>query len=358
MAEHPLRERLRGQLMLALYRSGRQAEALDAYRGARRVLATSSGSSRARSCKRLEQAILEHDPALDLAPGAPAARRPPPRRAIGRSVVPEALDGARAGCCGSPSRWRRHEPPRELIVAAVVGAAELEGATAALARAARAAARARRRGARPPRSRRRRPASDVVRLAAQEGVDLLLTDAGGGAARGRAASCSSRRRATSRCSCRAGASLRSRVRWSFPFGAASHDWAALELGAWVARATDSAAAADRRRRRATATDGRDASRLLADASLIVAAAAPAWWRSRCSRRPGRSGVMALAEGAGLLVVGLSDRWRDEGLGPVRSAARRGAARADGAGPARARPGGMAPAETPTRFGWSLTVGAP
>ena len=53
-----------------------------------------------------------------------------------------------------------------------------------------------------------------------------------------------------------------------PFGAARHDWAALELGAWVARATGAplrliGAASDQR------TDGRDASRLLADASLIV-----------------------------------------------------------------------------------------
>ena len=70
--------------------------------------------------------------------------------------------------------------------------------------------------------------------------------------------------------------------------------------------------------------------------------------------PGRRGVAALAAGAGLLVVGLSERWRQEGLGRVRSElaaappaptvfVRRGS-----------RPGGLAPAESRTRFSWSLT----
>ena len=53
--------------MLALYRSGRQAEALAAYREARRVLVDELGIEPGRSLRELEQAILEQDPRLDLA---------------------------------------------------------------------------------------------------------------------------------------------------------------------------------------------------------------------------------------------------------------------------------------------------
>ena len=60
----PLRERLRGQLMLALYRAGRQAEALEAYHGARRALVDELGVEPGRQLRALQQAILEQDPAL------------------------------------------------------------------------------------------------------------------------------------------------------------------------------------------------------------------------------------------------------------------------------------------------------
>src|SRR5262245_20647298 len=63
--EHPLRERLRGQLMLALYRSGRQAEALDVYQAGRRLLADELGLDPGAALKDLQKAILVHDPALD-----------------------------------------------------------------------------------------------------------------------------------------------------------------------------------------------------------------------------------------------------------------------------------------------------
>jgi DNA-binding SARP family transcriptional activator/ABC-type transport system substrate-binding protein len=64
VARHSLRERLRGQLMLALYRAGRQAEALDAYQRARRTLVEELGIEPGPDLQRLEGQILNHDPAL------------------------------------------------------------------------------------------------------------------------------------------------------------------------------------------------------------------------------------------------------------------------------------------------------
>ena len=63
--EHPSRERLVGQLMVALYRSGRQADALESYRVARRRLVDELGLEPGRELQQLERAILAQDPALD-----------------------------------------------------------------------------------------------------------------------------------------------------------------------------------------------------------------------------------------------------------------------------------------------------
>jgi hypothetical protein len=65
---HPLRERLQAQLILALYRAGRQADALEAFRAARRYLADELGVQPGASLRRLEQAILEHDASVEAAP--------------------------------------------------------------------------------------------------------------------------------------------------------------------------------------------------------------------------------------------------------------------------------------------------
>jgi predicted ATPase/DNA-binding SARP family transcriptional activator len=64
VGEHPLRERLRGQLMLALYRGGRQAEALEAYQAAREVLVEELGIEPSAALKSLEKQILAQNPEL------------------------------------------------------------------------------------------------------------------------------------------------------------------------------------------------------------------------------------------------------------------------------------------------------
>lgn len=75
---HPSRERLLGQLLLALYRSGRQADALEAYRTARQRMLKDLGLVPGRDLQELQRAILAQDPALDP-PAGPARSKQPAR---------------------------------------------------------------------------------------------------------------------------------------------------------------------------------------------------------------------------------------------------------------------------------------
>jgi DNA-binding SARP family transcriptional activator/DNA-binding beta-propeller fold protein YncE len=76
VAEHPLRERPRAQLMLALYRSGRQAEALESFQDARNALVGELGVEPGPALRELQEAILRHDAELAAAPAAwPRLRR-------------------------------------------------------------------------------------------------------------------------------------------------------------------------------------------------------------------------------------------------------------------------------------------
>jgi DNA-binding SARP family transcriptional activator len=115
VAKHPLRERPRGQLMLALYRSGRQAEALDVYQATRRALVEELGIEPSPALQALERAILRQDPELELPPalGHPQGPRSPGRmRPETRSLprTPPLSAGTRSersSRCSSQTSWGR-----------------------------------------------------------------------------------------------------------------------------------------------------------------------------------------------------------------------------------------------------------
>ncbi len=105
--EHPLRERFRAQLMLALYRCGRQADALETYQRVRRLLSDELGLEPGDRLKQLEKAILEQDASLALpeasvaAPAAMAVARVGARRRLpGLAIVAGALMVAAALAAG------------------------------------------------------------------------------------------------------------------------------------------------------------------------------------------------------------------------------------------------------------------
>jgi DNA-binding SARP family transcriptional activator len=128
--EHRLNERLRGQLMLALYRSGRQAEALQVYHDGRRELVEELGLDPGPALQRLEQAILTQDPKLDPAPSAPAVPATPSDAADPRSPAP-----AQDGDVTFPELvWEHYRWERERRTAGAAGLATEAGYREKLAR--------------------------------------------------------------------------------------------------------------------------------------------------------------------------------------------------------------------------------
>jgi DNA-binding SARP family transcriptional activator/predicted negative regulator of RcsB-dependent stress response len=89
VAGNPLRERLRGQLMLALYRDGRQADALASYRAARKSFLDELGLEPSQGLRDLEQAMLENDPALR--PGSLTVAREPAALALVPRQLPAGI---------------------------------------------------------------------------------------------------------------------------------------------------------------------------------------------------------------------------------------------------------------------------
>ena len=138
-----------------------------------------------------------------------------------------------------------------------------------------------------------------------------------------------------------------------PFGGAEHDWAALAArlvaGFQLRRATEAARASGQ------TDEGKSVTRMLADAGLLVQQA------TGIATEPlvvagGRDGIVEAATGAGLLVLGLSDRWRHEGLGTTRSAIAKSAPAPVLFVKRGTRPGLFAPREDVTQFRWSMAGG--
>jgi DNA-binding SARP family transcriptional activator/DNA-binding beta-propeller fold protein YncE len=121
--EHPLRERLRAQQMLALYRAERQAGALDAYAEARRTLVDDLGIEPSEALQRLQQAILRHDPSLETPEGTAGVNGRAPTEAAPPATTTSAE--AREKRSRTPFRPRRWQ-------LALAGVVLLAAATAAI----------------------------------------------------------------------------------------------------------------------------------------------------------------------------------------------------------------------------------
>ena len=290
----------------------------------------------------------------------------PEREALRSILVAPLDDSATEPLLAVAEPLARSEPPRELLLVHLLQPASLAPGLSREARevaeaaadlnARRALLEARGVAARAAAFTSPDVGSDLVRLAARESVDLLLVNGrrpllGPGVPGGE----TGRALADAPCDVAVLVDREGDVRPGpdrpvvVPFGGAPHDWTALELGAWLAAAHGAplrllgAAARDER--------GRDASRLLAEASLVVqqlagVAAEPSLVR------PGE--VVAAAAGSGLLVVGLAERWREEGLGPVRAELLRAAPAPTLLVRRGRRPGALTPDRDLTRHRWSAT----
>ena len=132
------------------------------------------------------------------------------------------------------------------------------------------------------------------------------------------------------------------------FAGADHDWAAVELGAWFCRRTGATLLLAG----ALAGNGRDASRLLANASLAVqralgVAAEP------LLIEPHPDALVTAAGGARLVVVGLTERWRHDGVGRARTALATAGTQPTVLVRRGLRPGGLAARDPGTRYTWTV-----
>jgi DNA-binding SARP family transcriptional activator len=347
--DHPVRERLHGQLMLALYRSGRQPEALAAYRKARAALVDAFGIEPSRALQVLERAILAQDPSLDVAkkPSARAGAAEEERTAL---LLPSRLD--RVGALLSVGERLARLPRRELLIARLVAdGGELEETVGAL-NAYRSTLDVPLRTAAFTSA---DPTRDAVRLATEHDVELVLLDApaelDGAVLPPELAAMLAHSPAD------VAVVTGDAVDWGrgsgvyVPFGGVEHDWAALELAAQLAHPAEAplrllGTSADPSRGR------RDASRLLADASLTLQRVTGVDVEPVLAE-PHADALLDAVGAATVVVTGISARWRAEGIGAAPRAL-------VGRSPAPVllvhrgpRPGVLAPRASRTRFSWSV-----
>lgn len=349
--EHPYRETLRAQLMLALYGSGRQAESLAVYRNTRQLLVDELGIEPGPAIQQLEQAILRQDPELDSSAAAVGDSRPPRRGSITVSLhETDSLDGLLA-----IAEALARDPPRELILARLIESEDRVAAVTAELAETRSELAARGVLSRVAAYTTSEPGAETVLLATECDSDLLLLAAPADLFKSgnlsdelmtvlEQAPCDVALLAGSAAPGSTGPIVT-------PFGGIENEWSAIELAAWLAGALGTTlrlvgTEADNTRGR------RDASRLLARASLLVQQVVGIVTEPALVAA-GTEGVLQAAADGRLLVIGLSNRWRTEGIGATRMAV---AAAANvptlfvRRGP---RPGGLAPSETLTRFTWTL-----